>query len=238
MVMPSTVTSMITGGVTGSVDEGAESQRGLAQMLGGSVHKVPVAHRTSELARNGRHLCLPRTLMSLFEQDCRTAAYALTDSVRTRGVNPCFDFYQFCCGLWNVSQQGLEDGGNHSGTYQQWLEDRYVAHVNTRMLELLKSKNTDDDDDRNDPSPRRVARSYQSCIAFFANTTSKGQLSSMWHAAKLNTDAWMQVSTFSALFQLMICGILESHLPSALMIHSHKDGTVDVYPGSPIDVYG
>lgn len=93
-------------------------------------------------------------------QDCRTAAYALTDSVRTRGVNPCSDFYQFCCGLWNVSQQGLEDGGNHSGTYQQWLEDRYVAHVNTRMLELLKSKNTDDDDDRNDPSPRRVLAEF------------------------------------------------------------------------------
>ncbi|KAL3246762.1 hypothetical protein MRX96_057493 [Rhipicephalus microplus] len=89
--------------------------------------------------------------------DCRTAAYALTDSVRTRGVNPCSNFYQFCCGLWNVSQQGLVDGGNHSGTYQQWLEHRYVAHVNTRMLELLKSKNTDNDD-RNDPSPRRVVQ--------------------------------------------------------------------------------
>ncbi|KAL3246731.1 hypothetical protein MRX96_057462 [Rhipicephalus microplus] len=184
-----------------------------------------------------RHL-IKDVMKSCTSQDCRTAAYALTDSVRTRGVNPCSDFYQFCCGLWNVSQQGLEDGGNHSGTYQQWLEDRYVAHVNTRMLELLKSKNTDDDDDRNDPSARRVARSYQSCIAFFANTTTKGHLSSMWHAANLNTDAWMQVSTFSALFQLMVRGILESHLPSALMIRSHKDGTVDVYPGSPIDMYG
>ncbi|XP_065281985.1 uncharacterized protein [Dermacentor albipictus] len=173
-----------------------------------------------------------RTCMS---KECRKAAAALTDSVPTLSANPCSDFYNFSCGLWNVSQQGIIHGGNHSGTYRQWLEERYITGVHSWMLRLLTDNETGEAK-RDLTTARPVARAYQSCVTFFTNVTTSGHLISMWKAAAVDTAAWMSAANFSQLFTLVVHSTLESHLPSVLSVDCDKRGTVDVYTTSPIEM--
>ncbi|XP_050043658.2 uncharacterized protein [Dermacentor andersoni] len=82
----------------------------------------------------------------------------------------------------------------------------------------------------------KVARAYQSCVAFFANVTISGHLISMWKSAGMDTVTWMKVANFSQLFTLVVLSTLNNHLPSALSVDYDEHGTVDVYTGSPIEM--
>ncbi|XP_054931998.1 uncharacterized protein [Dermacentor andersoni] len=181
-----------------------------------------------------RHF-LKDVMRACISKECHEATAALADSVRSQSANPCSDFYNFCCGLWNVSQQGIIHGGNHSGSYHLWLEERYVTHVHSWMLRLLTDIETGEAK-KDWTAARLVARAYQSCVAFFANVTISGHLISMWKSAGMDTVTWMKVANFSQLFTLVVLSTLNNHLPSALSVDYDEHGTVDVYTGSPIEM--
>ncbi|XP_077512915.1 uncharacterized protein LOC144124127 [Amblyomma americanum] len=196
------------------------------------IGKALQVFERTETLRN-RHL-IRELLKACTSKECREAVSALNDSVRVRGVDPCSDFYNFSCGLWNVSQQGLTTGGNHSGTYHQWLEDSYVASVHAKMLRMLPGAENSSEAKGHNASGQ-VAHAYNACFAFFTNVSAGHRLAPMWKAARVDPYAWMRAVNFSQLFAYVIEAALDSNLITVLRIDYDKHGTVRIQPGNPIE---